>query len=44
MKKNTLWVLTLFAGICLLLFACRRDIDNYIHDRDSAPSMTLESA
>ncbi|WP_345329242.1 hypothetical protein [Mucilaginibacter defluvii] len=44
MKKGTLFSLSLLFGICLLLFACKRDIDNYLHDRKEAPSMLLESA
>jgi hypothetical protein len=44
MKKNNLIVLTVLFSICLLIFACRRDINNIINDRQEAPSPLLESA
>ncbi|SFA41240.1 hypothetical protein SAMN04488511_102277 [Pedobacter suwonensis] len=44
MKKNALLVLSLLLCGCLLIFACRKDLNNYLLDRDSASSPLIESA
>ena len=44
MRKNTLLALSLFFGLCLVLFACRKDIDRFVNDRDAPPSFQLEAA
>ncbi|SFA41224.1 hypothetical protein SAMN04488511_102274 [Pedobacter suwonensis] len=44
MKKNALLFLTALFAACLFLFACRKNIDNYLHDRESVPTQQIESA
>ena len=44
MNKNALLILTALFGACLFLFACRKNIDNYLHDRENVPSQQIESA
>ncbi|MDN5284199.1 MAG: hypothetical protein JWR38_473 [Mucilaginibacter sp.] len=44
MKQRSLLFMTVFFSICLLIFACRRDINNIINDKTEAPSVLLESA
>ncbi len=44
MKKNVLVGLTLFFSLCLVLFACRKDIDNFVKGREAPASMQLEAA
>ena len=44
MKKNTLYFLTLMFSVCLLLFACRKEIEYFVNDRVEAPSTQLENA
>lgn len=46
MKKHVLFLLSLFFAICFLIFACRRNIDNFIGNKQQAEvsSPILESA
>lgn len=44
MKSRSLILLSVCFGICLLIYACRKEIDNIIHDRDSAPTAVMEGA
>ncbi|MBC6110304.1 hypothetical protein ACFOG5_06025 [Pedobacter fastidiosus] len=44
MKKNALLGLTVLVSLCLMLFACRKDIRNYIENKTEGSSVQLESA
>ncbi|WP_293304248.1 hypothetical protein [Pedobacter sp. UBA5917] len=44
MKKNTLVALALIMGLCLFLFACRKDISLLVNGREAASSSLLENA
>jgi len=44
MKQRSLLIITVFFSVCLLIFACRRDINNMINDRTATSSALLESA
>src|SRR5699024_7788024 len=44
MKQRVLTFLTIAFSLCLLLFACRKEISFFVHDRDYASTELLESA
>ncbi|MBC6110302.1 hypothetical protein ACFOG5_06035 [Pedobacter fastidiosus] len=44
MKKTALIIMSLVTGLCLLIFSCRKDIENYVNNREGPSSAILESA
>lgn len=44
MKKNALLTMIVLFSMCLILFACRKDIEYFVKDRTEAPSTKLELA
>src|SRR5690554_1654169 len=44
MKKNILLTLITFFTVCLFLFACRKDIANFVKGREVSTSIPLETA
>jgi|GEM_PF-4924303 len=44
MKQTSLAILVVISGLCLLVFACRKELDYLIHDRERVAPDVMESA
>ncbi|MDR6570728.1 hypothetical protein [Chitinophaga ginsengisegetis] len=44
MKPRSLTIMSVIFGCCLIIFACRKEINNALHNRSEPPSVMLEAA